>query len=241
MDPRRLSSSSAPQTTAASETSDSPTNSLPLQSNNNPPSRTWLARDSGEPESEPAYNVDLESGQPSVPLNNLSRSTLQTDAHSVTSTGGDWDYRHPCYPHRNPHVPLGSPEYQSTRVIRIQRDYMYSGDLSPAFSNVFPEILEPYLTESTFREVIRTVNERLVDAHSPWAWQNWVDGLLGALAFWMVEDVVDTYVKRGCKEVEGYLEEVNQTLEKEGGARFVPLRRTGYLNVSSPWGFCEYG
>lgn len=116
---------------------------------------------------------------------------------------------------------------------------MFSGDISPAFSNVYPEILEPYLCETRFREVVRRVNEDLLKVHDPWAWENWLDGILGVATFWLWEDVAGTAAKRACRKVEEYIASVNREEEKAGGeARFIALRKTGYMNVSSPseWG-----
>jgi hypothetical protein len=185
-------------------------------------------------------NVDLERGDTSVPLSHLSRSTVgetsggedENGDNGGTDDDSEWNSRHPCFPHRNPHVPLDSPDYDATRIIRIGRDYMYSGDLSPAFSYVYPEILDPYITETRFREVVRTVNEGLFAAHSPWTTRNWVEGLVSLLTFWLLEDIFNPGVKKRIREVDHFLEDVNQSLQKEGTpARFVPLRRTGYLNV----------
>ncbi|EEH23277.2 hypothetical protein PABG_05488 [Paracoccidioides brasiliensis Pb03] len=40
-----------------------------------------------------------------------------------------WGPSHPCFPHMNPHVPITSPEYQNTRIIRIRRDWMGLGEI----------------------------------------------------------------------------------------------------------------
>ena len=109
---------------------------------------------------------------------------------------------------------------------------MYSGDLSPAFSYVYPEILETFVSEARFREVIKRVNEELYEAHTPWSRANIIEGVVGMLTLWIYEDIVDTKAKRKIEKVERYLESVNEELEKEGGAKFIPLRRTGLLNVT---------
>ncbi|KAI5854682.1 Golgin subfamily A member 7/ERF4 family-domain-containing protein [Tricharina praecox] len=194
---------------------------------------TWLDRGSGEL----AQDVDLEAGHhPGVPLSNLSHSSLQHSSvaggdEQDNDDGNEWNSRHPCFPHRNPHVPPDSKEYETTRIIRIGRDYMYSGDLSPAFSYVYPEILEPFVSEVRFREVIKRVNDELYEAHTPWSRANIMEGVVGMLTLWMYEDIVDTKAKRRIENVERYLERVNEELEKEGGAKFIPLRRTGFLKV----------
>ncbi|KAF8443477.1 Golgin subfamily A member 7/ERF4 family-domain-containing protein [Terfezia claveryi] len=145
----------------------------------------------------------------------------------------DWNHEHPCFPHPNPHVPLDSPLFQSTRIIRIPRDYMINGDNTPAFSIVYPVILEPYVTEEQFRKIVDTVNEKLRLAFDPWNKWNWVDALCGLATLWFWEEVFPTYVKRRLREVEKILEEWNVTL-KEQGARLIPLRRSAYITVSEP-------
>ena len=198
---------------------------LPMQGRTPPaPAHTWLDRGSGEM----LGMVDLEAG--AAPRHNTDAAS--DDAEGADDADDSWNERHPCFPHRNPHVPPDAPEFDSTRVIRVARDYMFSGDVSPAFSNVYPEILEPFVSEDRFRTVVRDVNEKLLIAHSPWGVRNIVDGVVGCLTLWVYEDVIDTAAKKRFVEVEAYLEAVNDELAKEGaGARFIPLRRTGYLTV----------
>ncbi|KAI9877512.1 MAG: hypothetical protein M1830_003708 [Pleopsidium flavum] len=141
---------------------------------------------------------------------------------------GPWD---PCFPHPNPHVPLNSPLYHSTRVIRIKRDWMIAGDRAPTFSNLYPEILEPVLPEQEFRTIVRHVNEELIQAFDPWSWRNWLDALLGLLTGWLWEDLGLTAVKRRLKAVENWLEEWNTKVGERDGVRVVGLRRTGYLSL----------
>lgn len=119
-------------------------------------------------------------------------------------------------------------------MIRIARDFMVFGDLAPAYSNVFPDILEPHVTEDQFRVVVAHVNEGLHEAFDPWNVWNWVDAVVGLLTLWLIEELVSTHCKRVLRRVEIYLEERNRELEASGQkAMFVPLRRTGYMNVSA--------
>ncbi|PUU75465.1 Golgin subfamily A member 7/ERF4 family-domain-containing protein [Tuber borchii] len=149
-----------------------------------------------------------------------------------SSVTNEWNDSHPCFPHRNPYVPTNSPLYESTRIIRIQRDFMISGDLSPAYSNTFPDILEPYVSEERFRMVIAHVNKELDKAFDPWNLWNWLDAMSGLLTLWVLEDIIDTYIKRKLRAVEAFLQQQNEELEKAGSqAVFVPLRRTGYMNL----------
>ncbi|KAK2630259.1 hypothetical protein QTJ16_001079 [Diplocarpon rosae] len=150
----------------------------------------------------------------------------------------EWGPQHPCFPHVNNHVPLSSSLYQSTRIIRIRRDWMVEGDLAPTFSNLYPEILEPAgVSEQEFRALIERVNTELIAAFSPYSIRNIVDGILGLLTGWFWDDTGLTAVKSRLRRVELYLEEWNREMEgrskeePERAPRVVPLRRTGYMNV----------
>lgn len=152
--------------------------------------------------------------------------------------GEEWGPQHPCFPHMNPHVPLSSPLYQTTRIIRIRRDWMLEGDLAPTFSNLYPEILDPAgVSEQEFRTVIEKINNELIPAFNPWGLRNIVDGVIGLLTGWLWEDLGFTGVKSRLRNVERYLEDWNKQMEAktkdgEGSApRIVPLRRTGYMNL----------
>ena len=113
---------------------------------------------------------------------------------------------------------------------------MVAGDLAPTFSNTYPEILEPWVGEASFRTLIKGINERLLVAFSPYGWRAWVDAAVGVATGWMWEDVGGVGVKSGCRGVERWIEEWNGMEGKMGGrveegelVRVVPLRRTGYL------------
>ena len=151
-----------------------------------------------------------------------------------------WGPSHPCFPHLNPHVPLSSSLSTSTRIIRIRRDWMISGDLAPCFSNIYPEILEPWVSEQDFRILIRTVNEGLIEAFRPDGWRAWGDAVLGLATGWLWEDLGYAAVKGKVRGVEGFIEEWNagRVRRKDEGdeeqVKVVPLRRTGYLSVNLP-------
>jgi hypothetical protein len=152
----------------------------------------------------------------------------------------EWGPQHPCYPHLNPHVPLDSPEYVNTRVIRVRRDWLAEGDLAPAFSNMYPEILDPAgLSEQEFRRVIDKVNSELLPAFKPYAWRNILDGVLGVLTGWLWEDLGLTGTKSRLSNLEKWIERWNAEMEKTLGSeegvippKIVPLRRTAYMTVS---------
>ena len=150
-----------------------------------------------------------------------------------------WGPAHPCFPHPNPHVPLSSPLQSTTRIIRIKRDWMIVGDLAPTFSNIYPEILEPWVSDADFRDLIQNVNERLIKAFHPGGWRAWLDAALGLLTGWIWEDLGFSAIKLGLKDTEQWIEKWNGREGKMGGetdidsAKVVPLRRTAYLSVSS--------
>ncbi|QSZ30517.1 hypothetical protein DSL72_000071 [Monilinia vaccinii-corymbosi] len=149
----------------------------------------------------------------------------------------EWGPRHPCFPHMNMHVPLSSPLYTTTRIIRIRRDWMLEGDLAPTFSNLYPEILDPAgVTEQEFRSLIEKINGELIPAFNPWGARNIFDGVMGLVTGWIWDDLGWTGVKSRLNRVEAWLEEWNRDMEsraKETGTapKIVSLRRTGYMNL----------
>ncbi|KAH7170369.1 Golgin subfamily A member 7/ERF4 family-domain-containing protein [Dactylonectria macrodidyma] len=152
---------------------------------------------------------------------------------------GEWGPQHPCYPHMNPHVPIESPEYVSTRIIRIRRDWLLEGDLAPTFSNLYPEILDPAgLSELEFRRVIEKLNAELIPAFNPFSMRNMVDSMLGLMTGWLWDDFGLTGIKSRLNNLERWIEKWNTEMEKtigsEDGAiapKLVSLRRTGYMTL----------
>ena len=112
---------------------------------------------------------------------------------------------------------------------------MVAGDLAPTFSNTYPEILEPWVSEADFRMLIKGVNEGLVGAFSPYGWRVWMDAVLGVATGWIWEDLGFAGIKSKVKGVETCIEQWNgqrrNGLEKEDVelTKAIPLRRTGYL------------
>lgn len=142
-----------------------------------------------------------------------------------------WGPAHPCFPHFNPHVPIGSQEYLTTRVIRIRRDWMIKGDLAPTFSNLYPEILDPLLSEQEFRKVIATVNDGLVKAFDPFSSRNWLDGAIGLLTGWIWDDMNAPGIKSELQKVESWLENWNREVGAKDGVHIWSLRRTAYMSL----------
>ncbi|KAK4869630.1 hypothetical protein LT330_006012 [Penicillium expansum] len=142
-----------------------------------------------------------------------------------------WGPAHPCFPHVNPHVPIGSREHMATRVIRIRRDWMIKGDLAPTFSNLYPEILDPLLSEQEFRRVISTVNDGIVKAFDPYSFRNWFDGAIGLLTGWVWDDLNAPATKSQLQHVEAWLETWNREVGAKDGVHIWSLRRTAYMSL----------
>ena len=112
---------------------------------------------------------------------------------------------------------------------------MLEGDLAPTFSHTYPEVLDPWVSEPDFRTLIKSVNEGLIAAFSPYGWRAWIDTILGIATGWLYEDLGFAGVKKGTRNVELLIEEwngqrrVGLDKEDEDLVRAIPLRRTGYL------------
>lgn len=142
-----------------------------------------------------------------------------------------WGPAHACYPHMNPHVPIDSPLYQSTRIIRVRRDWLVAGDLAPAFSNIYPEILDPLVTEEQFRALITHLNTVLVSTFSPWNRRHWLDAFMGLITGWLWDDLGLTSTKRELQRLDAWLEAWNRDVGQAEGVKVIPLKRTAYLNL----------
>ena len=201
----------------------------------------------------PSYSQDLERGPDIMDprMSNVSAgdgigSALSTTNSSIMGeevepdAAGEWGPQHPCYPHLNPHVPVDSPEYVNTRIIRIRRDWLIKGDLAPTFSNLYPEILDPAgLSEQEFRRIIEKLNGELVPAFDPYSARNIMDSVLGLVTGWVWDDLGLTGVKSRLNNLEKWIEQWNLEMEKTIGAedgvlppKILPLRQTGYMTVS---------
>ncbi|KAK3676457.1 hypothetical protein LTR78_003733 [Recurvomyces mirabilis] len=157
------------------------------------------------------------------------------DSIATATTGTEdfaWGPWHPCFPHPNPHCSPNSPEYLNTRVIRVKRDWLQSGDLYPQYANLYPEILDPLVSDSDFRYLVSNLNSRLKAAFDPFASRSWVDTVMGVLTGWVWDDLGLTGAKRAEKGIEGFLEEWNRGCEREGKeVRVIGLRRTGFMGL----------
>ena len=201
------------------------------------PTPSQLSLHSDAPSKRPPTPAkDLEYGI-SRPPPQHSRASTPRHSQQASSTKSDlaWGPSHPCYPHPNPHIPLTSPLHDTTRIIRIPRDWTIEGDLAPTFSHTYPEVLDPWVSEPDFRTLIKSVNEGLIAAFTPYGWRAWIDTILGIATGWLYEDLGFSRVKKGARDVELLIEEWNGQrrigLDKEDEdlVKAIPLRRTGYL------------
>lgn len=193
-------------------------------------------------DSEAGPKLKSQASRASLPLSRQqSMHSLRRSLIGTVSAPGDgdgdndseyaWGPSHPCFPHPNPHVPLSSPLCNSTRIIRIKRNWMVAGDLAPTFANLYPEVLDPMISEEAFRDIIKRVNDELVSAFSPTSLRAWVDSLMGVATLWLWDDVGMSAVKRKLEALERWLEDWNQNIGAKEGVKIIPLRRTGYLTL----------
>ncbi|KAI5365228.1 Putative Golgin subfamily A member 7/ERF4 protein [Septoria linicola] len=144
----------------------------------------------------------------------------------------EWGPQHPCFPHPNPHCMPKSREAQETRVIRVKRDYLVAGDLYPQYANLYPEILDPLVSDEEFRDLIQQVNSILLRAFSPYTSRAWIDAILGAATGYFWDDLGFTGAKGGEKELERYVERWNTEREKEGReVKLITPRTTGFMSL----------
>lgn len=168
------------------------------------------------------------------------------DPEAQPDMGEEWGPQHPCYPHRNPHVPMDAPEYTTTRIIRVRRDWLVAGDLAPTFSNLYPEILDPAgMSEQEFRRVVDKLNKDLCDIYEPRRLRNIVDGVLGLLTGWLWEDLGMTNAKKRLAQLERWIQRWNDAMAASAAnnrtglgdenvlipPKIIPLRETGYMTV----------
>ena len=141
-----------------------------------------------------------------------------------------WGPTHPCFPHPNPHCAPDSEEFQATRVIRVKRDWLQAGDLYPQYANLYPEILDPLMSDEEFRNTISNINKRLQRIFDPYGTRAWVDAIMGVVTGYVWDDLGLTGAKRAMKELEAFVDEWNERAAAEGReVKLVQLRRTGFM------------
>jgi hypothetical protein len=110
---------------------------------------------------------------------------------------------------------------------------MTVGDLAPTFHNLYPEILDPHISEESFRVLVEHINKELISAFNPYGTRNWVDTVLSVATFWLWEDFGFVAVKGRLERLEKWIEDWNRNTGLKEGIAIIPLRRTGYLSVRS--------
>lgn len=182
------------------------------------------------PSPRPAQQTDHLGPQSAIP-----RVSGETGATGVEEDEDDeftWGPSHPCFPHPNPHCAPDSAEYAATRVIRVKRDWLAAGDLYPQYANLYPEILDPLVSDGDFRDLIASINAILQRTLSPYTSRAWIDSLLGAATGYVWDDLGLTGAKKGEKELEMFITKWNQDKERSGyEVKLIQLRRTGFMSL----------
>ena len=108
---------------------------------------------------------------------------------------------------------------------------MVKGDLAPAFSNLYPEILDPLLPEQEFRRIIAKINEELVNAFDPYSPRNWFDVVMGLVTGWIWDDIGASSIKHNLRRLEAWIEAWNRDVGSKEGVHIWSLRRTAYMTL----------
>lgn len=165
------------------------------------------------------------------------QSGRERPSHESARTGASaseedfvWGPSHPCFPHPNPHCAPDSEEAKRTRVIRVRRDWLQAGDLYPQYANVYPEILDPLVTDEDFRFLISNINARLKSTFDPYSARAWLDAALGVATGFVWDDLGLTGSKKGIQGLEAIIDGWNREKQTEGKeVTLVQLRRTGFM------------
>ena len=114
----------------------------------------------------------------------------------------------------------------------MKRDYLIAGDLYPQYANLYPEILDPMVTDEEFRDVIQQINSILLKAFSPDTFRAWADAILGVATGYFWDDLGFTGARSGEKELERYINRWNAEREKEGReVKLIQPRTTGFMTL----------
>lgn len=171
-------------------------------------------------------NITVTASEPAA-------SSIRRSNESGLTDGSEDDFQwgpdHPCFPHPNPHCSPSSEDAIQTRVIRVQRDWLATGDLYPTYANLYPEILDPAVSESDFRYLISNLNARIEEAFNPFTFRALVDCLLGIFTGFIWDDFGLSGAKTGQKHLETFVDNWNAQKAKEGReVKLVQPRRTGF-------------
>lgn len=108
---------------------------------------------------------------------------------------------------------------------------MVKGDLAPTFSNLYPEILDPLVSEQEFRRIVSKINGELVKAFDPFSLRNWIDGAIGLITGWVWDDMNMPGIKSHLRRVEDWLDKWNREVGSKEGVQIWSLRRTAYMTI----------
>jgi hypothetical protein len=117
---------------------------------------------------------------------------------------------------------------------------MQVGDLAPTYTNLYPEVLDPLITEEEFRRIITTVNETTKEAFNPYGSRAMFDTVMGVATFWLWEDLGFAGVKKKLSDLERWIEIWNRDYGSKEGVSILPLRRTAYMSVSHSHNFVRF-
>jgi hypothetical protein len=172
----------------------------------------------------------INSSEP--PASSVRRSNETGLSDGSSEDDFQWGPDHPCFPHPNPHCGPNSEDAIHTRVIRVQRDWLSTGDVYPTYANLYPEILDPAVTESDFRILIANLNAKIETAFNPFTFRALFDCLLGVFTGFIWDDFGMSGVKTGQKSLERFVDGWNAQKVKEGrDVRLVQPRRTGFTGL----------
>lgn len=168
-----------------------------------------------------------------VAVSEPAASSVRRSNQSGVSDGSEDDFEwgpdHPCFPHPNPHCSPDSEEAARTRTIKVRRDWMATSDTYPAYANLYPEILDPAVSESDFRFLISNINAKIEQAFNPFTFRAFFDSLLGVLTGFIWDDFGLSGSKTGQKSLERFVDNWNAQKAKEGlDVKLVQPRKTGF-------------
>lgn len=175
-----------------------------------------------------------DADHPPLPLSRASSHRPSHESARSGATGSEeeyaWGPNHPCFPHPNPHCAAGSEEASNTRVIRVKRDWLQAGDLYPQFANLYPEILDPLVSDDEFRFLISNINGRIKSSFDPYTARAWIDATLGVVTGFIWDDLGLTGSKQGVKVLETFVNKWNAERSQNGrDVKLVQPRTTGFM------------
>lgn len=171
------------------------------------------------------HNRQQDNAVPSEPAASSVRRSGETGVTGSSEDDFEWGPAHPCFPHPNPHCSPTSEEAKHTRVIRVRRDWLSTGDLYPAYANLYPEILDPVVSESDFRFLISNINSKIEEAFNPFTFRAFFDFCLSVVTGFIWDDIGVTGAKTGQKSLERIVDNFNAQKAREGlEVKLVQLR-----------------